>query len=162
MIGVSLFHPTTTITKVHAVLNKSQDLTMGLIWLSVLPFVLCTAGLFIYPDLTPRLILGEITYGAVALGFLGGSWWERGGLLGVRSGWAVLGIYPALLGWISTMIRTIPALWVLTFSFLVIFLVELKNARTYRPVTDTLCVAALIATICLQVMLWQLKGTGLY
>lgn len=143
-------------------LNNARDMTVWLIWLAVLPFIAFTAALFVYPDQTPRLILAELSYSAVALAFIGGSWWERSAQINGRSLWTLLALYPTLVGWCAQMIRMIPALWLLTISFLCIFLVELKHARPNRPITDNLCAASLIATICLQVMLWKLKSSGLY
>lgn len=144
-------------------LDTKRDLNFWLICLAVTPFLYCTIGLFVWPDMTPRLILGELTYSAVVLSFLGGSWWERGAAVTNRSTlWTLLALYPTLVGWVANLIRTIPALWLLTFCFLAIFLVELKKVRTSRPVTDALCFGALIAALCLQVMLWKLKASGLY
>ena len=143
-------------------LDNSRDLTVWLIWLAVLPFIYFTANLWIDPELTPRHILGEITWASVVLAFMGGCWWQRAINIAGRSLWTLYGLVPLLLGFAAQMVATIPALWVLTFSFILVFIGEIRTMRSNPETSNHLAFACLVAALTLQIMLWKLKLTGLY
>lgn len=143
-------------------LDNARDMTVWLIWLALIPFIYCTAMLWVDPAMTPRLILGEITWASAVLAFIGGSWWQRSAETRGRSLWTLYALVPLVLGFIAQLLDTMQALWLLTFSFVLLFSAEVRTMKSNPEIPNHLAIASLVAALTLQITLWQLKSTGLY
>lgn len=143
-------------------LDNARDMTVWLIWLALVPFFYCTAMLWIDPGEMPRMILAEITWASVVLAFIGGNWWERSAGTRGRSLWTLYALVPLAFGFIAQLVETVQSLWLLSFSFLLLFGFEVMAIRKGTVVANHLAVACLVGALCLQIMLWGLKATGLY
>ncbi len=109
----------------------------------LIPFVACAAGILVFPaDVpAPRLVQALIGYGAVILSFLGAVHWgfalagdAPGGPVALRAyrSRLVLGVLPALVGWVALLIPLVASplasLLLLLLGFALTALAEARAA----------------------------------